>query len=145
MNAKPVSAYIIGNREARSKAIKNVAIEACKKIDYQIRTRVTSVEEDVYVLHFVGFNSEQRGKIESSLADLEEGKKPYLKVKTSSSAGTAQFTVEVKWIRSRDSQSKVTRVIKDTCEDNEVYVECNKSSKGVMYFQPGKADEEDYE
>jgi len=138
----PVSAGVIGDREARSRAIKDVAKAVAEKIDFEVRTRLTVLQEEVYFLKFVGFNSSQRDKVEEAIADLSEGKKPPLKLeKGGGSAGTDYFTLKVKWLRG-GGQAKLIRVVKETCANNQVNVESVKSSPGMIYFQPAKVTDE---
>lgn len=130
---------ILSNREARARSIKSLAEFVGEEIAFRVTNRKRVMQEDMYVLKFVGFTSKQREKIEQALEDMAAGSRPYLKVQGNvKSAGVDFFEITVKWMRSSQAQTKVAQIIKETCADNQAKVEANKFSPGVIYFEPSK-------
>jgi len=135
----PVSCDVIGEREARIRAIKNVSDAVTKKIDFHVRASTEIL--DVYLLRFVNFNPEQREKVERSLNKLTNRKNPPLKVLRGGRSSGSYWELRVKWLRAGELD-KVRAVVTEECANNEVYVDANRWSTGIIWFQPGKAMEE---
>ncbi|BBM86462.1 hypothetical protein [Candidatus Uabimicrobium amorphum] len=141
---KPVGVFGgLTERMARAAAIKNVAKAVYQRVYKQIRTRKTVLEENVYTVKFVNFTSRQERKIKDAMLDMKHGKRAYCKIEAATGGGSGYMEYSLKWRRTRDSQADIIDIIIGFCEDNEVEVDSNKSTKGVIYFEP--VEDEDYD
>ena len=141
---KPVGVFGgLTERMARAAAIKNVSKAVYKRVYNQIRTRKTVLQENVYTIKFVNFSSRQERRIKDAILDLKHGKRAYCSVEAATGGGSGYMEYTLKWRRTRDSQADVIDIIIGFCEDNEVEVDSNKSTKGVIYFEP--MEDEDYD
>jgi DNA-directed RNA polymerase subunit F len=137
--AQVVYATSIGDREARSRAIKNLAFAVAEDILERIGNRQADVSEStqdsyVYVVKFIAFNNDQTEKIREAMSDLETQK--CLKIRPGgSSVGAEYVTYKIKWLHTGDDQLKVINVIRDACANNEVTVTCNENNPGIIVFR----------
>ena len=140
---KPVGVFGgLTERMARTAAIKNVAKAVYERVYNQVRTRKTVLEENIYTVKFVNFSSRQERRIKDAMLDMKHGKRAYCDIEASTGGGSGYMEYKLKWRRTRDSQADIIDIILGFCEDNEVEVDSNKSTKGVIYFEPSK--DEDY-
>lgn len=140
---KPVGVFGgLTERMARTAAIKNVAKAVYKRVYNQVRTRKTVLQENIYTIKFVNFNSRQERRIKDAMLDMKHGKRAYCDIEASTGGGSGYMEYKLKWRRTRDSQADIIDIIIGFCEDNEVEVDSNKSTTGVIYFEPMK--DEDY-
>ncbi|WP_372364693.1 hypothetical protein [Candidatus Uabimicrobium sp. HlEnr_7] len=141
---KPVGVFGgLTERMARAQAIKNVVRACYDRIYNQIRTRRTVLQENIYTIKFVNFSGRQERRIKDAILDLKSGKRSYCKIEASSGGGSGYIEYKLKWRRTRDTQSDIIDIIIGYCDDNEVEVDSNKSTKGVIYFEPIDDDEDD--
>lgn len=144
--AAPVGVFGgLSERMARSKAIENVCEAVYNRVYNQIRTRQTVLQEHVYTLKFVKFSSREERKIREAILTLKDGRRAPAKIEGSVGGGTGYMEYTLKWRRTSDSQADIIDIISGFCEENEVMVDSNKSTKGVIYFEPVSYDgDEEY-
>jgi hypothetical protein len=134
--AKPVSAYVRGERKARDEAIAELAKQVARKMIEQAKNRKTIVEENVYELRFIGFTRRDSEKIESMVMDLSSGRDRDMTVEPGSVSTGTKIIYKIKWLRTKDSQIHILNTIKEECEMNNVKVDSSKSRQGILWFEP---------
>ncbi|BBM86464.1 hypothetical protein [Candidatus Uabimicrobium amorphum] len=141
---KPVGVFGgLTERMARAEAIKNVVRACYERVYNQIRTRKTVLQENIYTVKFANFTSRQERRIKDAILDLKSGKRAYCKIEASTGGGSGYMEYTLKWRRTRDTQADIIDIIIGYCEDNEVQVDSNKSTKGVIYFEPAEDEDDD--
>lgn len=134
---KPVGVFGgLTERMARIQAIENVSKAVYSKMHRELRTRKTVLEENVYTVKFVGFSSSEERNIKYAMLDLKSGQRKYCDIETSSGGGAGYMEYRLKWRRPGHTQADVIDIIYGYCQDNQVRADSNKSTKGVIYFQP---------
>lgn len=133
---QPVGVAVLGESEARVRAIKEVAKAAGQKFLRQIGRVQTGLEKDLYTLRFANFDNEQRSKIERAVSQLTTGQTPYCKVQRGGESSGGAWSIQVKWIRSGESQEKVAEIVKEFCANQEVSVDVNQASPHIITFAP---------
>jgi hypothetical protein len=130
----------INDREARSRSITAVAVAVAAQIEDQLKNRTdlgAGIDEASYVIKFATFTDRQMEKIRESMLELSAGKKAYCSIETTnSSPGLVEY--HIKWNKKGHAQENIISIISEFCEEQGINVDSNKSTKGVIYFEPGR-------
>jgi len=128
--------YYISERDARSRAIKDLAIFVAEQAAERVANN-KSLRANNYVFKFIGFTPSARDKVESALEDLSSGSRPKLKIINMSKVDDYLAVIGT-WKATAHSPNKIAKIIQELCAENEVNARPDLMVRGMITFVPGK-------